>query len=387
MATALTEGLRELGDKAARFAQREVAPRKDLDALQVVPMEIWHKMAEQGLLGVGLPVSYHGGGQGYPGVAVAGEALVAWGHNLGLGLSWLIHQVVARFLVLGFGNPGQREAFLPGMARGELTGSIAVSEPGTGAHPKFMKTRALARDGGYVLNGEKAYLTNGPMADLFVVVAVTREGGDRRGFSAFLVPRDAPGLEVTGPMELGFLRPSPHGGLRLRDCYVPASAVLGEQHAAYEEMVKPFRGVEDALMMGPIAGALSRRLALFLTLVREGESRLEDPAAEDLGLYQGLIHCLRVLAYEGAAMLEDTGRHPEFLSLLTASRFLYKRGGSVWERLMQSGGVEECVELDRLSRDIDRLTGIGENVARYKRIKIGRELLARGKYHDKISQP
>jgi alkylation response protein AidB-like acyl-CoA dehydrogenase len=376
MATAITEELSLLHEKVARFAQEYIACRSDLHTIENFPLDIWQRMGKEDLLGVALPTAYGGLGHDYLAMAITGEALVSQGHNMGVALSWLLHLLVARFLVLRFGNKDQQEEFLPRMARGQVTASIAASEPGTGAHPKYLKTTAVEQGNAYLLNGEKTYLTNGPLADLFVVIAVTGEDAGQKRFTAFLVPRESPGLTVNTPMDLDFLRPSPHCGIRLENCSVPATHILGEKGSAYQDMVKPFRELEDVLMMGLVVGAMTRQLQLLVDLARTQKGLITDELQEGLGRFQSLIHCLRIISYEAATMLDSPITHPEFLSLVLASRSLSRDAQSIVSRFITESGLNKNDDLDRLTRDIRHTMNIAENVARIKQKRLGQGLFS-----------
>ena len=106
--------------------------------------------------------------------------------------------------------------------------------------PKHIKTHAEKTPNGFILNGEKTYLTNGPIADLFIVIAITGHQSGKSQFTAFIVPKDTPGLTVTDPIDFPFLRPSPHGGILLNDCCIKSEQVLGNPGEAYDKMVLPF---------------------------------------------------------------------------------------------------------------------------------------------------
>ena len=376
MATAITEELGLLHEKVARFAQEHIACRDDLHSIHSFPLDIWQRMGKEDLLGVALPATYGGLGHDYLAMAITGETLVSQGHNMGIALSWLLHLLVARSLVLQFGNKDQQEEFLPRMARGQVTASIAASEPGTGAHPKYLKTTAIEKGNAYLLNGKKTYLTNGPLADLFVVIAVTGEDAGQKRFTAFLVPRESPGLIVNTPMDLDFLRPSPHCGIRLEDCPVPATHILGEKDSAYQDMVKPFRELEDVLMMGPVVGAMTRQLELLVDLARTQKSLITDELQEGLGRFQSLIHCLRIISYEAATMLDSPITHPEFLSLVLASRSLSRDAQSIVSRFITESGLNKNGDLDHLTRDIRHTMNIAENVARIKQKRLGQGLFS-----------
>jgi len=377
MATAITKKLGLFQEKVARFAVRELACRNDLHSIDRFPFDIWEKMGQQDLLGLTIPRRHGGLGENYLAMAIAGETLVSHGHNMGIVLSWLLHLAVGRFLICGFGNKDQREKFLPRIARGEMTASIAASEPGAGAHPKYLKTSAITQGNMYLLNGEKTYLTNGPIADLFVVIAVTGEEAGQKRFTAFLVPKDAPGLTVSTPMKLNFLRPSPHCAITLQNCPMPASAVLGIRGSAYQDMVRPFRELEDVLMMGPVVGGMKRQLELIVELVQRQKISLTDELKKDLGQLQSLIHCLKIISYEAAAMLDSAEIHSEFLSLLLTSRSLSRNAQSTVRRFITASGLKENDDMDRLTHDIRHTMDIAENIARIKQKKLGESLFLR----------
>jgi alkylation response protein AidB-like acyl-CoA dehydrogenase len=377
MTGAGSEELKALKEEVGRFADRFIRGREELCTSADFPLDIWRQMGAEGLLGLTVPRSYGGRGTGYPAMAAAGEALAARGGNMGMVVSWLIHLAVARFLILGFGTEAQREEWLPRLGSGRATASLAVSEPGSGAHPKRMSTAAVRTGGGYVITGEKAYLTNGPIADLFVVAAVTGESGGRKAFTAFLVSREAPGLVVLKPMDLPFLRPSPHGGIRLEECRVPSSAILGREGAAYGDIIKPFREVEDALMTGPTAGGMENQLERVVTLA--GRQRLSPDAAAGaaLGRFRILIDCVRLLARETAAMLEGEDDRRGAEGLLLAPRELTAAAQSHLDAFISGSGLKPDEGLNRLTDDIRRSMEIAENVARIKQIMLAEGLLNR----------
>ncbi|MBU2551189.1 MAG: acyl-CoA dehydrogenase family protein [Proteobacteria bacterium] len=281
MVTCMDEALENLRNRCARFARDHMAGR-GLSASDEFPRDIWRDMGRAGLLGLGIPEEHGGRGGGYPHLSAAGEALVRHGGNLGLPMSAILHQLVAHFLIAGHGSETQQQAFLPDMAEGRITGCLAISEPRTGAHPRHMKTEARLQDDAYLVSGEKTFLTNGPIADLYVVMAVTGQDADGRNrISAFILPRQTPGLTLADPLPLDFLKPSPHGGIRLDGARVPADRMLGPANRAYETFIKPFREIEDAVMLGPWAGGMSRQMELLADAVRQSGTRTETELLED----------------------------------------------------------------------------------------------------------
>lgn len=373
MATHLDEEREKLQHRIDCFVKAEWAP--GLSVADAFPFTLWRKMGEAGLLGLGIPEGYGGLGGGWLSVQAAGEALVRGSHNMGMALSWLIHVIVARFALLGFGTKQQIEAWVPKLAGGDVTASLAISEPGTGAHPKYLQTSAACEGEDWVLTGEKSFLTNGPLAGLFVVLAVTATDGGKKRLTAFLVPRKTPGLSLTDPLRLDFLKPSPHCGLRLETCRIPFDQVLGEQGEALERISKPFRDLEDAMLMGPIVGGMQVQIASLPALIdRQGVDRT-DVLKTALGEMQSQLDALRILAYEAAAMLDSGHNHTEFTSLLLSFRFSARHFQSRLARLLEQSGIQTDPAWATLTKDLTITVGVAENVALIKQKKIGEALL------------
>ncbi len=185
----------------------------------------------------------------YVSIAKVKAALVERTGLLGVAGIWGGRQLVSRFFIDGFGNDAQRAAW-----RGRAL-SVAISEPNVGVHPKHLATRADAVGEGFCITGEKAWVTNAPVADAIIVLAITSVDGARKRYSAFIVPRDTPGTTLKDMPAFHALRPSRHCGLRLDGAWVPGSAILGEVGRAYELMALPFRDVEDAVGIFSLLGA------------------------------------------------------------------------------------------------------------------------------------
>jgi acyl-CoA dehydrogenase len=270
------------------FARRWVAGR-ELRAAEQVPAALWRAMGEEGLFRIGLPERYGGTGEGYAAIAAADAALVAASGVPGLGLAWAGHQLVARFFVAGFGDEAQQGAYLPGLAEGRLTAAVAISEPGAGAHPKKLRATAAAAGDDFVIDGEKAWCTNGPIADLFIVLAITAVERGRNRFSAFLVPRETRGLAIVAAPPLAFLRPAPHCGLRLEGCRVPRANMLGPPGQAFELMGGPFRDIEDAVGAGSLHGALTALLRQLAAAIPSEKAEEAAPAVGELAALTALL--------------------------------------------------------------------------------------------------
>jgi alkylation response protein AidB-like acyl-CoA dehydrogenase len=265
---------------------------------------------------------------------------------------------------------------LPLLAKGDKSASIAISEPGSMAHPRHMKTTATRRGGDYVINGHKSFLTNGQIADIFIVLTVTGSDGDKKQFTSFLIPKETPGTAVTRHISLGFLRPSPHCEIELANCAVPASNMLGKDGTAYETMAKPFREIEEVCLMGPIIGGMQRQMELLIDGIREGQTYPPtDELRGNLGALRYTVDTLRVIAFEAASMLDSRKNYPEFPSLLLSFRAIANRFESLLRDLRAPSNREDGDDLAVLTKDLIESINIADHVAAIKTKKMGEELL------------
>jgi acyl-CoA dehydrogenase len=347
------------------FARGAVGSR-DLRNEPDFPRDIWRAMAEAGLFRIGLDPTHGGTGGGYAAIAAAERALIAGGGSPGLGTAFAAHQMVARYFIERFGDKAQRALLLPALAEGRITASVAISEPGAGAHPKLLKT-AAARDGdGWVIDGEKAYLTNGPIADLFVVFAIIAVEGGRKRYSAFLVPADAPGLARIPMRDIAALRPALHCGLRLETCRVGADAVLGGEGRAYETMALPFRDAEDAVGSAGTAGifgAVLRRLGAL--------AATSGADVEALGEMAGFLALIEEASAALVARLDASGEPPgaSLVGIRVLSPLLLARARTMQERL---GGGD--ARLAALFEALDVSLGVARSARLARQARLGAAL-------------
>src|SRR5512140_2457381 len=167
------------------------------------------RMAKAGLFQIGL----RGAGaalDSYRAIAAAEQAIAAKTGLPGLASAFAGRQMVARFFIGGFANEHQRDAWLPRVAAGEICAVIAISEPGAGAHPKSLQTSAEPNGAGYVVRGRKAWVTNGPVADVFLVLAVIAVEQGRKRYGLVMIPKQATGLIVKPMPAMDVLAPATH---------------------------------------------------------------------------------------------------------------------------------------------------------------------------------
>ena len=357
----------------SRFAIEHIAMRADLEKAPDFPHDLWQKMGEAGFFQIGIAPEYGGSGGGFRQLTEAGEVFVRSGYNMGLALSWLYQQVIAMCLISGFGTEKQRKRYLPLMAQGKLTASFAVSEPKHGARPKFMNSIAVAQDNGYKINGEKMYLTNGPIAGLFVVVAITGEEHDQKKFSAFLIPASEDGVQISPPMKFDFLKPSPHGGIKLRDCTVSASSLLGEKDKAYADIVIPFSDAENIVMMGAAAGGMGAELMDVILEINARRMHENKSLQSEVGELDALLETMRTITREAAEKMDQHDRIALPLALIfneLAEGFQSRITAVVakWELKTKN-------RYNILKADLDILGMLGKKNIESKKRQLGDDLL------------
>ena len=356
------------------FAKEHIASRPQLHTQNDFPADLWEKMGSEHLLGIGIPEIFGGCGGNCLSIAAAGMALAEGGNNLGCCLTWLMHQISARSFLLEHGSSAQHQHYLPGMAHGSITACVAISEPEGGGHPKHLKTAAVRDGSTYLITGEKTFLTNAPLADLFIVFAVVGMEQEKKRFSAFLVPRTSPGFTLAEPLDFGFLHPCPHSGIILDSCPVSQDAVLGRPGSAYEDMVLPFREVEDTLMMGPVSGGIRAQLNHLMRLIRDQAVAPGEDLVSGLGEIESMLGALEILTYDAAGMLEKTD-HPQLASLLIFCRAVAAQTQAKIKDLVRNAGIQRDTLYDLMTNDLVRSFGIAANISAIKQRKLGRSLL------------
>jgi alkylation response protein AidB-like acyl-CoA dehydrogenase len=188
--------------------------------------EWWERCGRAGLLGVSVPVEYGGSGRGFRETAGITGSFGAGCPDLGLVFAALAHLFACAMPIAEHGDDRLRKRVLPLLASGEWIGANAITEADAGSDVTALRTTARLDGDHYVLDGVKSFVSNGPLADVFVVYASTDPAFGHLGLTAFVVERDTPGLTVDALTKTALV-PCPAGGLRLADCRVPAHHVLG----------------------------------------------------------------------------------------------------------------------------------------------------------------
>jgi hypothetical protein len=226
----LTEEQLQLQNGAAEFARAEL--NDDIiqrDHNEVFSAEGWKKCAHFGVLGLPVPSQYGGMGLGITEVIAVMEGLGYGARDQGLLFSINAHLWTNSLPILVYGTEEQRAKYLPGLSNGELIGANGASEPDAGSDVFSMRTRAERRGDCYVLNGAKTFVSNAPVAGLFVVYATVDPKLGSMGITAFLVERDTPGFTIARGLEKMGLRTSPMAEIVFDNCAIPVANRLGRE--------------------------------------------------------------------------------------------------------------------------------------------------------------
>jgi isovaleryl-CoA dehydrogenase len=361
------------------FARRDVAPRAaGLDAAQSFPAESWRQAADLGLLGATAPTEYGGAGLGLAELCIVGEELAAVCLSTAATVLHQADMVVGR--IARHGSAAQKERWLPGLIDGSLIGCLAMTEPEAGSDVMSMRTRAVRTASGWRLNGTKTFITNGPVADLALVYALTGDPGSRKlGF--FAIPTDAPGFARGRKFSKMGWRGSPTGELILDDCEVGEEALIGGPEDGRAILLAGLDS-ERVLMAAESVGVAHGALEVALDYARE-RRQFGRPIGE-FQLIQGKLadmytetEAARALTWTALERVEADG--PGARELASAAKLM---GGDVAMRVTTEAvqvlggyGYIDEFPVERYMRDA-KLMQIGGGTAEIQRFIIARGLLA-----------
>src|SRR5437764_6425165 len=223
---ALGEDVDALRETVARFSNDQIAPRAaEIDRQNEFPRDLWPRLGELGVLGVTVSEEYGGAGLGYLAHCVAMEEISRG--SAAVGLSYGAHSNLCVNQIHRNGTAEQKRRYLPKLVCGEHVGALAMSEPNSGSDVVSMRTRADKRGDRYILNGSKMWITNGPVAETFVIYAKTDPTAGARGITAFIIEKGSKGFSQAQKLDKLGMRGSDTSELVFEDCEVPAENVLG----------------------------------------------------------------------------------------------------------------------------------------------------------------
>lgn len=372
-----TEDQRMIRDAARAFATEVLAPHAaDWDRDAHLPDEVVAQLGELGLLGMIVPQELGGAYTDYVAYALAMEEIAAGDAACATMMS--VHNSVGCGTILGFGTPAQKERWLADMAAGRTIGAFCLTEPQAGSEAHNLRTRAELRDGKWVLNGSKQFVTNGKRAGLAIVFAVTDPELGKRGISAFLVPTDTPGFIVGKPEKKMGIRASDTCPITLENCAIPEDNLLGTRGEGLKIALSNLEGGR----IGIAAQAVGIARAAFDKARRYAIERVQfgKPLAEHQAIAQKLadmatqINAARLLVHH-AAKLRTAGL-PCLSEASQAKLFASEMAERVCSEAIQiHGGYGYLVdyEVERHYRDA-RITQIYEGTSEVQRMVIARQL-------------
>ncbi|MCS3468330.1 alkylation response protein AidB-like acyl-CoA dehydrogenase [Pseudomonas sp. JUb42] len=364
-------------DMAREFARNEIAPHAQRwEKAGWIDDAMISKMGELGLLGMIVPEQWDGTYIDYVAYALAVEEISAGDAATGTLMS--VHSSVGCGPLLKYGSPEQQQEWLPRLASGSAIGCFCLTEPQAGSEAHNLRTRAELRDGQWILNGAKQFVSNGKRAQLAIVFAVTDPDLGKKGLSAFLVPTDTPGFSVDRSEHKMGIRASDTCAVTLNDCHIPAANLLGERGKGLAIALSNLEGGR----IGIAAQALGIARAAFDAALLYARDRVQfdKPIIEHQSVSNMLadmhtrINATRLLVLH-AARLRSAGK-PCLSEASQAKLFASEMAEWVCSKAIQIHGGYGYLEdypVERYYRDA-RITQIYEGSSEIQRLLIAREL-------------
>ncbi|MBI5629716.1 MAG: acyl-CoA dehydrogenase family protein [Elusimicrobia bacterium] len=375
---ALSEAQKMARDSARDFAEKRLKPvAQKLDEDEAIPRELYAEAAELGFLGMMLPEEYGGLGLDYMSYVLAMEELARGSAAFQVGLT--VHNSLVCSGIYRFGTDEQKKRYLPKMAKGEWVGSYCLSESGAGSDAGSLSASASAEGEFYILNGAKAWVTNGGFAHVFMVFVSTRKELGSRGVSCILVEKGTPGFEVGKKEKKLGIRASDTRELSFNNCRVPKSQRLGAENEGFQiakaqlesgrvSIAAQAVGIAQAAFEEAVCYAKARRqFGKALSEFQATQFKIADMAAG--------IDAARLLTYR-AAMLINEGR-PCGREASIAKLFSSQMCNRVaYDALQIHGGNGYIREfpVERYFRDA-RITEIYEGTSEIQRLIIAKDVL------------
>jgi alkylation response protein AidB-like acyl-CoA dehydrogenase len=348
-------------DAVVDFARTQLDPHvRERDEAEVFPRDLWTRCGEFGL--PGLPVAPEYGGQGADPVTtvVALEALGYGCRDNGLIFSLGAHLWSAVTPIERFGTDEQKQRYLPGLCDGRLIGVQAMTEPDSGSDAFALTTSVRADGDSVVLNGTKTFITNAPVADVFVVFVTSDASKGWSALSAYVVERDTPGLSVSMPFEKMGLRTSPMAEVHFDECRIPAANLLAREGAGMAVFNHSMDWERCCILAGAV-GTMQRQVETSVAYATERQQ-----GGQAIGKYQAVAHRIvdmkvrleaaRLLLYR-TAWLKGQGRRSEMESSIVKLFLSESWVQSSLDQLQIHGGLGYLRDAE-LERDVrDALAG------------------------------
>ena len=359
------------------FARNEIAPvAEDLERAEKFPQELFNKMGELDLFALPFSEEYGGTGDGYLAYAIAVEEVSKV--SASLGITYAAHCSIGSGPIYLFGSEEQKKEWIPQLASGEAIAAFGLTEPDAGSDASSTRTTAVLDGNEWVLNGTKCFITNASVADVAVITAITDPGKGNKGISAFLVPTETPGYEVSQTYDKMGLKASDTAEIVLSDVKIPESNLLGNRGEGFKQFLKVLDGGRisiGALSVGIASACLEASLEYAKQRTQFGQpiSKFQAIQFKLADMFMELEFA-RLMVHK-AAWLKDNSQDftkEAAMAKLFASETAVK---SALEAIQIFGGYGYMKDypVERYLRDA-KLMEIGEGTSEIQRLVIARQL-------------
>lgn len=374
----LTDEVKMLRQTARQFAETEIKPQvMKLDEAQEFPSAIVRKLAELGFLGATIPTDLEGAGLSALEFVVIMEEIARVDPSVALVIA--AHSGLCLQHISMFANDRQLKAYVPDLATGRKVGSWCLTEPGSGSDAGGMKTNAILKDGKYILNGTKTFITNGSKASTFVVTAKTDLSKGKSGISAFIVEKAFGGISIGKKENKLGMRASETVQLNFDNVPVPRENLIGKEGEGFKQALAVLdsgRVGIAALSVGLAQGSLDAALTYGKERKQFGQALVEFQGIQfSLADMATEIAAARLLTYK-AASAKDRG---ESITLVAAQAKLFaseiaSKAASAAVQIHGGYGFTKDYPVEKFYRDVKLLT-IGEGTSEVQRMVIAKNIL------------
>ncbi len=375
----LGEDVNALREMVHRFAQERIKPiAAEVDKTNAFPNDLWREFGELGLLGVTTPEEYGGSDMSYLAHVVAVEEIAR--ASASISLSYGAHSNLCVNQIRRNATDEQKAKYLPKLCSGEHVGALAMSEAGAGSDVVSMKLRAEKRNGYYVLNGTKYWITNGPDADTLVVYAKTDPEAGPKGITTFIIEKGMKGFSTSPHFDKLGMRGSNTAELIFEDVEVPFENVLGEEGKGVAVLMSGL-DYERVVLSGIGTGIMAACMDEIMPYLKErkqfgrpiGDFQLMQAKVADM---YTAMNSARAYIYEVAKACDrgEVTRQDAAACVLYASEQAMVQAHQAVQAMGGAGFMNEST-VSRLFRDA-KLMEIGAGTSEIRRMLIGRELMA-----------
>ncbi|MCB1179694.1 MAG: acyl-CoA dehydrogenase family protein [Leptospiraceae bacterium] len=303
----------EFRENIKSFSKKEIYPStEERDISGDWDLNLWKKMGEIGLLGLSIPEEYGGQGASCLMTSIAHEAFAEGSEDGGLALALGAHAIIGTMPIVFCGTEFQKKKYLPKLATGEYTSGLGLTEPSSGSDAAgSMETRAVKKGDRYILNGSKMFITNGPVGDVFIVMAVTEKSRGAMGISVFIVEKDFKGFKVGKKLNKMGMRTSQTSELIFEDMEVPEENRIEKENSGFVRVGRATLEWERTVLVAASIGSMQSMIDNAIRYAKQREQFGKpiirfQAIQEKIALSKMKLDAARLLIYK-SAIKKDKG--------------------------------------------------------------------------------